>query len=137
MVQIHSSRLPTNRCFRAAIRLSRASSSLDRFISYKKRNLRLCRFRHLAAHIGILEKAQAVFVQEVDGPGSIKFDTYIGKCSPLHCTALGTVLLAFQSDEVAQVLLHNYRFDSFTTRTISSQAGSLPNFCGCARTDTS
>src|SRR5690348_6876817 len=48
----------------------------------------------LTAHVGILEKNQVVFVQKADGPGFIKFDTYIGKCSELHCTGLGKALLA-------------------------------------------
>ena len=79
----------------------------------------------LTAHVGILEKNQVVFVQKVDGPGIIKFDTYVGKCSELHCTALGKALLAFQPDERIQALLSNYVFDRFTKRTIASQAAFL------------
>jgi IclR family KDG regulon transcriptional repressor len=76
----------------------------------------------LTSHAGILEKNQVVFVQKVDGPGIIKFDTYIGKCSALHCTALGKALLAFQSEETLDSLLANYPFDRFTKRTIASRA---------------
>jgi DNA-binding IclR family transcriptional regulator len=79
----------------------------------------------LTAHAGILEKNRVVFVQKVDGPGIIKFDTYIGKCSELHCTALGKALLAFQSEETIQGILSNYIFDRFTKRTISSQQAFL------------
>jgi DNA-binding IclR family transcriptional regulator len=78
----------------------------------------------LTAHVGILEKSQVVFVQKVDGPGIIKFDTYVGKCSQLHCTGLGKVLLAFQPEEIIQSLLLNYPFHRFTKRTISA----LPTF---------
>ena len=76
----------------------------------------------LTAHVGILEKNQVVFVQKVDGPSIIKFDTYIGKCSELHCTGLGKVLLAFQPPEFTQALLANYTFNRFTKRTISAAA---------------
>jgi IclR family KDG regulon transcriptional repressor len=76
----------------------------------------------LTAHVGILEKNQVVFVQKIDGPGIIKFDTYIGKCSELHCTGLGKALMAFQSEETIQNSLLNYPFHRFTKRTISSQA---------------
>ena len=76
----------------------------------------------LTAHMGILEKCQVVFVQKIDGPGIIKFDTYIGKCSELHCTGLGKALLAFQPEEIVQSVLSNYAFDRFTKRTISSHA---------------
>src|SRR2546430_1514795 len=77
---------------------------------------------NLTAHVGILEKKQVVFVQKVDGPGIIKFDTYVGKCSALHCTALGKALLAFQSEETINSLLADYPFDRFTKRTIASRA---------------
>lgn len=79
----------------------------------------------LTAHVGILEKDQVVFVQKVDGPGIIKFDTYIGKCSALHCTSLGKALLAFQPEERIASLLSNYSFDRFTKKTIDSDKALL------------
>jgi DNA-binding IclR family transcriptional regulator len=79
----------------------------------------------LTAHMGILEKRQVVFVQKVDGPGIIKFDTYIGKSSELHCTALGKSLIAFQPEEAIHKLLANYPFNRFTKRTISTHSGFL------------
>jgi len=75
---------------------------------------------NLAAHVGILEKKQVVFVQKVDGPGIIKFDTYIGKCSQLHCTGLGKSLVAFRPEEEIKLLLDKYPFSRFTKQTISS-----------------
>src|SRR5258707_1007603 len=80
---------------------------------------------NLTAHVGILEKKQVVFVQKVDGPGIIKFDTYIGKCSQLHCTGLGKSLVAFQPEETIQALLTNYSYNRFTKRTISTHLGFL------------
>jgi DNA-binding IclR family transcriptional regulator len=77
------------------------------------------------AHVGILEKGQVVFVQKVDGPGPIKFDTYIGKCSELHCTAIGKSLVASQPEESIESLLSNYSFNRFTRNTISSRAAFL------------
>lgn len=79
----------------------------------------------LTAHVGILEKSQVVFVQKVDGPGIIKFDTYVGKCSALHCTALGKALLAYLGEEKIEALLANYSFDRFTKRTIASHTAFL------------
>lgn len=79
----------------------------------------------LTAHVGILEKNQVVFVQKADGPGFIKFDTYIGKCSDLHCTGLGKALLAFQADETIRSLLSGYAFDRFTKKTIATKSAFL------------
>lgn len=75
---------------------------------------------NLTAHVGILEKKQVVFIQKVDGPGIIKFDTYIGKCSPLHCTGLGKSLVAFRPEKEIETLLEKYTFSRFTKQTISS-----------------
>jgi IclR family KDG regulon transcriptional repressor len=75
--------------------------------------------------MGILERNQAVFVQKVDGPGAIKFNTYIGKRSELHCTGVGKVLLAFQPDEQIELLLSTYSFGRFTKKTISSKSAFL------------
>ena len=79
----------------------------------------------LTAHIGILEKNQVVFVQKVDGPGLIKFDTYVGKCSELHCTAIGKSLVAFQPEAAIDELLAKYTFNRFTRNTISSRSSFL------------
>lgn len=78
----------------------------------------------LTAHGGILEKHHVVFIQKVDGQGMVKFDTYIGKCSPLHCTSLGKALLSSQATETLQPMLSGYSFDRFTRKTIVS----LPAF---------
>jgi DNA-binding IclR family transcriptional regulator len=85
---------------------------------------------NLTTHVGILEKRQVVFVQKVDGPGFIKFDTYVGKCSPLHCTGLGKSLVSFQPEEELESLLEKYNFNRFTKKTISSHAAFMAE---CAR----
>ncbi|MEO6924683.1 MAG: IclR family transcriptional regulator [Bryocella sp.] len=77
---------------------------------------------HLTSHIGILEKGQIIFIQKVDGPGIIKFDTYLGKCSELHCTGLGKALLAYQPEEMVQSLLSKHSFSRFTRNTIPTLA---------------
>jgi DNA-binding IclR family transcriptional regulator len=79
----------------------------------------------LTAHVGILEKNQVVFVQKADGPGFIKFDTYIGKCSELHCTALGKALVAFQPEEVVQSLISTCTLGRFTKKTIATKSAFL------------
>jgi DNA-binding IclR family transcriptional regulator len=84
----------------------------------------------LTTHVGILEKRQVVFVQKVDGPGFIKFDTYIGKCSPLHCTGLGKSLVSFQPEEELALILEKYNFSRFTKKTISSHTAFMAE---CAR----
>lgn len=72
----------------------------------------------LTSHLGILEKGQVIFIQKVDGPGIIKFDTYLGKCSELHCTGLGKALLAYLSEDDLRQMLSKHAFSRFTKNTI-------------------
>jgi len=81
----------------------------------------------LTSHLGILERNQVVFIQKVDGPGIIKFDTYIGKRSELHCTALGKALLAYEPEDALKRLLENHQFSRFTKNTIHSAKGFIAN----------
>ena len=76
----------------------------------------------LTAHLAILERSQAVFIQKVDGPGIIKFDTYVGKRADLHCTGVGKVLLAYAGEEIAQEILSVDSFPRYTNATITSPA---------------
>lgn len=75
---------------------------------------------HLTVHLALLERDQAVYIQKVDGPGFIRFDTYIGKRTNLHCTAVGKVLLAHSSAEMQKHYLKKTTFIRHTKRTITS-----------------
>ena len=44
----------------------------------------------------------------------------IGTLAPLHCTALGKVLLAFQPESIKAELIRGMTFELFTRRTIAS-----------------
>ena len=74
----------------------------------------------LTAHLAILEHDQAVYVQKVDCPGLIRFDTYVGKRTNLHCTAVGKVLLAHSSEQKLGHILEREPFARYTRHTITS-----------------
>jgi IclR family transcriptional regulator, KDG regulon repressor len=76
----------------------------------------------LTAHLAILEKKHTVFIQKVDGPGMIKFDTYVGKRADVHCTGLGKALLAFGGEDVIREILSVESFLKYTDFTITSPA---------------
>lgn len=76
----------------------------------------------LTSHLGVLEKNRTVFIQKVDGPGMIKFDTYVGKGADVHCTGLGKALLAHASEEVLEEILSVESFTRFTKTTITTPA---------------
>src|SRR4030095_9045875 len=76
----------------------------------------------LTSHLGVLEKGHIVFIQKIDGPGMVKFDTYVGKRAEVHCTGLGKVLLAFSNEQIIRDCLSVGSFAKYTEATITSPA---------------
>lgn len=74
----------------------------------------------LTSHLAVKENEQVLFVQKVDGPGFIRFDTRVGKRSNLHCTALGKVLLAYGDESHRREFLAKVSFIRYTRRTLVS-----------------
>jgi len=74
----------------------------------------------LSTHLGVLDKDQGMFIQKVEAPGLIKFDTYAGKRMDLHCTGLGKVILAYESEEAVQHILAKPVYIRYTKNTITS-----------------
>jgi IclR family transcriptional regulator, KDG regulon repressor len=70
------------------------------------------------AQLGILGRTDAVFIDHVDGPERLTIATNIGDHDPLHCTAMGRVLLSGLSDDEARDLLARTRLERYTPRTV-------------------
>ncbi len=65
------------------------------------------------AHLAILSQNRALYIDQVDTSAVLRVSTGIGTMAPLHCTALGKVLLAFG------IAVMPDEFDSHTPRTIT------------------
>lgn len=65
------------------------------------------------AHLGILAQGQVLYIDQVESPATLRVNTGVGTLAPLHCTALGKCLLAFDGAPVPAVL------EPFTARTIT------------------
>jgi len=63
---------------------------------------------HLAVHL----RGKALYIDQAESPSSLRVNVEVGQLAPLHCTALGKVLLAF-SDLPLPIPLEPY-----TPRTI-------------------
>jgi IclR family transcriptional regulator, KDG regulon repressor len=72
------------------------------------------------SQLAVMAEDQAMYIQKVEGPGIIQFDSYIGKRTNLHCTAVGKVLLAFASEQKQEHILARKSFARYTNRTITS-----------------
>lgn len=67
------------------------------------------------AHLAILAQNQALYIDQVESPASLRVTTGVGTLAPLHCTALGKSLLAFG----VNVPLPD-ELPAFTPRTITN-----------------
>jgi DNA-binding IclR family transcriptional regulator len=72
------------------------------------------------SQLAILADDQAMYIQKVEGPALIQFDSYIGKRTNLHCTGVGKILLAYAAEP--EHLLNRKSFARYTKRTITSPA---------------
>lgn len=70
-------------------------------------------------HLGVLDGKSGVYVDKVEGTRSIIVYSRIGRRMPIHTTAIGKVLLAFQSSAVIGRTLDGYEFESSTENTIT------------------
>jgi IclR family KDG regulon transcriptional repressor len=65
------------------------------------------------AHLAVPAQGQVLYIDQVESPASLRVDAQVGQLNPLHCTALGKVMLAFGNLEVPRHL------EVFTPRTIT------------------
>jgi DNA-binding IclR family transcriptional regulator len=72
------------------------------------------------SQLAVMADDQAMYIQKVEGPGIIQFDSYIGKRTNLHCTAVGKVLLAYASEQKQEHILARKSFARYTSKTITS-----------------
>lgn len=67
------------------------------------------------SHLAILSQGKALYIDQVESPSILRVETEIGTLSPLHCTALGKVLLAYSRSAAVETL------PMFTPRTITDR----------------
>ncbi len=70
-----------------------------------------------SAHMAILDGNQAVYIEKIDSPSRLRLYSQIGRRIPLHCTALGKVLLAGLPDRVLEPLLSRLVLSACTHRS--------------------
>src|SRR5215470_6759229 len=73
----------------------------------------------LTAHLAILDRGEAVYIEKVDTPGFIKMDTWIGRRMDVHSTSVGKALLAMLSEAETEAILTERGLKSRTARTIT------------------
>ena len=69
-------------------------------------------------HLGVLEKEEVLYLAKEESSQTIRMISYVGKRAPLHCTALGKVLLAHLSPEERKKTLEGKVLSRLTENTI-------------------
>ena len=64
------------------------------------------------AHLGIYSQGKVLYIDQVESTHTLRVNTEVGYTAPLHCTALGKVLMAWGTAEPPNEL------ESYTPRTI-------------------
>lgn len=72
------------------------------------------------AQLAVMADDQAMYIQKVEGPGLIQFDSYVGKRTNLHCTGVGKILLAYAPEPKREHILNKKSFARYTNKTITS-----------------
>ncbi len=68
------------------------------------------------AHLAILAQGQALYIDQAESTAALRVESEIGTLSPLHCTALGKVMLALGNGRFPEEL------KPFTHRTVTDRA---------------
>lgn len=69
-------------------------------------------------HLGVLDSHSMVYLHKLDAKHTIVLASRVGKVAPLHCTALGKVLLAWRDETAIRKIVHELDFKVRTPNTI-------------------
>ncbi|WP_274650141.1 IclR family transcriptional regulator [Paenibacillus humicola] len=73
------------------------------------------------AHLVVLDRAEGVYIDKVEGDKAVIRYSRIGRRVSLHSSAVGKVLAAFQPPETLARLLEGYVYSRLTPNTIGSE----------------
>lgn len=72
-------------------------------------------------HLSVEENGRGVIIYETEGEDAVSLDTYIGRRVPMHCTALGKVMLANMPEERVVEIVDQFELPALTEQTITSR----------------
>jgi IclR family KDG regulon transcriptional repressor len=71
------------------------------------------------AHLAVMDESGVFYIDKIESAQSIRMYSYIGRRAPLHCTAVGKVLLAYQPERLAALLAPGLK--RYTAHTITDE----------------
>lgn len=68
------------------------------------------------AHLAVPAQGKVLYIDQVESPATLRVNAEVGTMNPLHCTALGKILLAFCELDTPSIL------ETYTPNTITDPA---------------
>ena len=72
-------------------------------------------------HLGVLEEGEVLYLAKEESSQTIRMISYVGKRAPLHCTALGKVLLTYLPEGERKKILGKRELPRLTEKTITNK----------------
>lgn len=73
-------------------------------------------------NLAVLEQGKVLYLHSIDCPHALKLDLKVGSYQPVHCTALGRVLLAYQDENSIANILKKNKLPAYTAKTVTNPA---------------
>jgi DNA-binding IclR family transcriptional regulator len=74
--------------------------------------------------MGVVDHLSVLYVYEMESPRAIRMAAAVGGRAPLHCTAVGKVLLAYQPEDFVERVLQT-GLTAYTARTVTKREAIL------------
>jgi DNA-binding IclR family transcriptional regulator len=74
----------------------------------------------LTAHLAVLDRGEAVYIEKVEAPGFIRMDTWVGRRMHVHSTSVGKALVGHLSTEEVEAIVREHGLAKRTPKTITS-----------------
>jgi IclR family acetate operon transcriptional repressor len=95
---------------------------------------RLAELTKMTSRVAIYDQGYPVFIERVDGPGSVRFHTPLGQREEPHASAAGKAILATLGEDQVRAICADHGLAARTSRTITD-IGSLLSALAAARSD--
>jgi DNA-binding IclR family transcriptional regulator len=72
-------------------------------------------------HLCVVDQFQCYYLDKVDSEQAVRISTYIGQRLPLHCSAVGKVLMSGMTEEEVERIIEQQGLPGFTENTITDR----------------
>ena len=115
---------PVTKQYRAGLRLFELANLVIAKIEVRTQALpelkALSQQTNETVHLAVLDEGDVVYIDKQETQRTIRMYSAIGKRAPVHCTALGKVLLAYLPEAEIERIAREKGLKPFTERTITS-----------------